>query len=138
MWTSLGIFRTFGGLLSFPSSNSSAGFWDDFMEVLEIQEDRLAGDVATADLMVLPDIWAGKNLTAVADAVHDEYPASHHVELMKTFFGQGLTIDYNILPFRSQRDFIGLEVRMADLVTWAFAAVVSASIIESVMLQSLK
>jgi hypothetical protein len=77
--------------------------------------------------MVLPDIWTGKSLAEVADAVHGEYPASHHVELVKTFFGQGLQIDYNILPFRSQSDFIGLQVRIADMMTWAFAAVVSAS-----------
>jgi hypothetical protein len=93
------------------------------MEVLEIQEARISGTVTPADLMVFPDIWTGKSLDDVVDAVHDEYPASHHVELMKTFFGQGLELDYNILPFRSNRDFIGLEVRMADLVTWAFAAV---------------
>jgi hypothetical protein len=52
------------------------------------------------------------------------------VELVKTFFGQGLEIDYNILPFRSHRDFIGLEIRMANLMAWAFAAVVSALMIE--------
>jgi hypothetical protein len=93
------------------------------MEVLEIQEDRRSGTVSPADLMVLPDIWAGKSLDDVAEAVHGEYPASHHVELVKTFFGQGLQIDNNILPFRSKRDFIGLEVRIADLMTWGFAAV---------------
>jgi hypothetical protein len=96
------------------------------MEVLEIQEDRRSG-VSTTDLMVLPNIWIGKSLDEVAEAVHGEYPCSHHVELVKTFFAAGLEIDYNILPFRSQRDFIGLEVRMANLMTWAFAAVVSAA-----------
>jgi hypothetical protein len=115
--------QAIGGRPSFPSSDSSADFWEEFMEVLEIQEARISGTVPTANLMVLPDIWAGKSLHDVADAVHDEYPASHHVELMKTFFGEGLELDYSILPFRSNRDFIGLEVRMADLVTWAFAAV---------------
>jgi hypothetical protein len=115
--------QAIGGRPSFPSSDSSTDFWDEFMEVLEIQEDRRSGNVPTADLMVLPAIWAGKRLNDAADAVHDEYPASHHVELLKTFFGEGLELDYNILPFRSNRNFIGLEVRMAELVTWVFAAV---------------
>jgi hypothetical protein len=120
-----GYIQAIGGRPSFPSSDSSADFWDEFMEVLEIQMVRRSGTVSPANLMVLPNIWTNKSLDDVADAVHGEYPASHHVELVKTFFGQGLDLDYNILPFRSQRDFIGLEVRMADLVTWAFAAVVS-------------
>jgi hypothetical protein len=115
--------RAIGGYPSFPSSDSSADFWDEFMEVLEIQEDRRSGTVSTGDLMVLPNIWIGMTLDDVAEAVHDEYPASHHVELIKKLFGQGLQIDYTILPFRSQRDFIGLEVRMADMMTWAVAAV---------------
>jgi hypothetical protein len=76
---------------------------------------------------VLPDIWTGKSVDEVAEAVHGEYPASHHVELVKTFLGQEFVIDINILPFRSKRDFIGLEVRLADMMTWAFAAVVSTS-----------
>jgi hypothetical protein len=121
--------QAIGGRPSFPSSNSSADFWDEFKEVLKIQQARRSGNVFPTDLgMVLPDIWIGKTtLDDVADAVHDEYPASHHVDLMKSFFGEGLAIDYNILPFRSQRDFIGLEVCIADMVTWGFAAVVSAS-----------
>jgi hypothetical protein len=117
--------QAIGGMPSFPSSNSSAEFWNEFTEVMDIRQDRLDGVNAT-DLMELPAIWSGYTLDQVADAVHDEYPASHHVELLKTFFGQGLELDYNILPFRSQRDFIGLEVRMADLLTWAFSVVVSA------------
>jgi hypothetical protein len=121
--------QAIGGRPSFPSSNSSADFWDEFKEVLKIQQARRSGLVSPADLgMVLPNIWNGKTtLDDVADAVHDEYPASHHVDLMKSFFNQGLAIDYSILPFRSQRDFIGLEVRIADMVTWGFAVVVSAS-----------
>jgi hypothetical protein len=117
-----------GGYPSFPFSDSSADFWDEFLQVVEIQEDRRVGGSSPppTDLMMLPDIWNGKTLNQVADAVHDEYPASHHVELLKTFYGQGLQIDYDILPFRSRTDFVGLQVRMADLLTWAFAVVVSA------------
>jgi hypothetical protein len=126
-----GSIQAIGGYPSFPSSDSSAEFWEEFMEVLEIQEDRLSGALSnTTDLMVLPNIWIGKSLDEATGAVYCEYPASHHVELVKTFFGQGLEIDYNILPFRSHRDFIGLEIRMANLMAWAFAAVVSALMIE--------
>jgi hypothetical protein len=125
-----GYIQAIGGYPSFPSSDSSADFWVEFMQVLKIQQYRRSGDVTPADIMVLPNIWKGKSLDEVADAVHDEYPSSHHVDLVKSFFGEGLKIDYNILPFRSKRDFVGLEVRMADMVTWAFAAVVSASINE--------
>jgi hypothetical protein len=125
-----GYIQAIGGYPSFPSSDSSAEFWDEFMQVLEIQEERRSGTVSPADIgIVLPRIWTGKNLDEVAEAVHDEYPASHHVELVKTFLDEeGIHIDYFILPFRSQRDFIGLEVRIADLMTWAVAAVVSESI----------
>jgi hypothetical protein len=94
------------------------------MEVLDIQEDRRSSTASPADLILLPDIWTGKSLDDVAEAVHGEHPASHPLELVKTFFDQqDLQIDYDILPFRSQRDFVGLEVRMADMMTWAFAAV---------------
>ena len=124
--------QAIGGYPSFPSSDRSADFWKEFMQVLKIQEIRRSGEHSPADIkMVLPNIWTGKSLNDVADAVHNEYPASHHVELLEKFFSQGLAIDNAILPFRSQRDFIGLEVRMADMVTWAFAAVVSASMNES-------
>jgi hypothetical protein len=124
-----GYIQAIGGLPSFPSSDRSADFWQEFKEVVQIQQLRRSkgDDPPPANLMTLPNIWTGKTLNQVADAVHDEYPASHHVDLLKSFFGQGLEIDYDILPFRSKRDFIGLEVRMADMVTWAFAAVVSTS-----------
>jgi hypothetical protein len=57
----------------------------------------------------------------VADAVHDEYPASHHVELMKTFLVKAWSL-IGFCHFAAIETSFG-EVRMADLVTWAFAAV---------------
>jgi hypothetical protein len=56
------------------------------MKVLEIQEDRRSGTVSPTDLMLLPGVWTGKSLDDVAEAVHGDNPASHHVELVKTFF----------------------------------------------------
>ena len=53
---------------------------------------------------------------------------SHHVELVKTLSGQGVHVECNTLLFCSQRDCTGLEVPLANMMTWAFfAAVVSAS-----------
>jgi hypothetical protein len=72
-----------------------------------------------------------EELDEAAEAVHGENPASHHVELVKTLFGEGVRIDHGILPFRTQRDFVGLEVCISKMMTWAFAAVVSESMHDS-------
>jgi hypothetical protein len=78
-----------------------------------------SGTVPTADPICY--LVSGPESLDDADAVHDEYPASHHVELMKTFLVKASSLTAKILPFLQHR-LHRFEVRMADLVTWAFAA----------------
>merc|ERR1711933_482224 len=84
---------------------------------------RANGDLS--DILQLPDLWieAGYDIHQIADNVHDEYPGLWQANLIQSFFGQGVAIDYNILPFRSQFDFVGGLVRMTGINTWAVATV---------------
>lgn len=111
-----------GGLPSMPNSNPEHPFWKELEEVVDAQLDRLGGVNPTA-IMTLPALWEGFNIEQVADAVHDEYPGYWQAELLKNLWAEGVSIDYEILPFRSRLDFIGLQVRLADLNTWAIGIV---------------
>jgi hypothetical protein len=85
MWTfASSHIQAIRGHPSFPSTNSSARFLDEFMQVLKIQEDRRTGTVSPADMkMVLPRTRTGKSLDKASEVTHGEYPASHHAELVK-------------------------------------------------------
>ena len=50
------------------------------------------------------------------------------MEMLVSFIKKGggrkaIQLDYNVMPFRSDEDFLGTEVRCAELNTWAVAAV---------------
>jgi membrane-associated phospholipid phosphatase len=117
------LIRLIGGPPSMPNSQSME-FWDDFLEVINVQETRL-GNGTPAEVLQLPDLWAGLNIHEVAEAVHDEYPGAHQVDLIKWLWGEGVQLDYrnDVIPFRSSLDFVGLVIRLADLNTWAIGAV---------------
>ena len=68
--------------------------------------------------------WRNKNVHEVAEAVHNEWPGSNQGDAIRWVLSQkDIEMDYDIVPFRSKRDFIGLQLRFADLNTWATYAV---------------
>ena len=111
-------------------------FWNEFRHVTQLQLGR-RNNMAPATIMRGPDLWMqpsafGNNVVhsssihQVAMAVHNEYPGQLQVELIQWLWSQPrdeLKVDYDILPFRSQRDFVGLQVAMSDLNTWAIGVV---------------
>lgn len=113
-----------GGPPAHPNANPQSEFWVDFEHVLNVQILRrrnVRPDRLTA--MRFPDLWQGYDIHQIAEAVRDEYPGSNQQELIKWLWAQGVELDNGIVPFRSRRDFIGMEVRLADLNTWAINAV---------------
>jgi membrane-associated phospholipid phosphatase len=109
-----------GGPPSMPNQNRNHHFWDDFRHVVDVQQIRRDGGKL---LLRLPKLWEGMSIVEVAEAVHDEYPGANQVELIQWLWQEGAQLDYNILPFRSSLDFVGLVIRLADLNTWAIGAV---------------
>ena len=92
--------------------------------VAKVQLDRERGLPSNAnDLIRFPDLWSTLDIHQIAQAVHDEYPGYHQEKLLEWLWSEGVKIDTDILPFRSNLDFIGLQVRLADLNTWAIGAV---------------
>ena len=75
------------------------------------------------DLIRFPDLWSTLDIHQIAQAVHDEYPGYNQEKLLEWLWSEGVQIDTDILPFRSNLDFIGLQVRLADLNTWEIGAV---------------
>ena len=65
------LIESVGGLPSHPSDNPKHQFWDELCEVVEMQENRIAG-VDPLSVMPLPKIWDGYDIHDVAEAVHDE------------------------------------------------------------------
>ena len=110
-----------GGYPSHPSS-TNMDYWEELWEVVQVQEMRL-NNVAASNLLKLPVIWSDYDVHDVAEAVHDEWPGSHHVELIKYLLGQGAKIDRDILPALSGLSFVRGPVALADLNTWAVGTV---------------
>jgi len=109
-------------------------FWHELKHVVDVQIARVKDNsISAVNTMpefsknfVLPAIWKerGFNLEDVARAVQGEYPASVQATFIETVYKNGGDIDSDLCPpFRSQKDFIGKQVRMAAINTWAFEAV---------------
>jgi len=111
-----------GGNPPMPNGDPQHAFWDDFRAVVDVQIQRRA-DVDPSLVSRWPDLWKDKDIHQVAAAVHDEYPGYLQQELISWLWSNKVQIDYEILPYRSRLDFIGKQVRMADLNTWAIGAV---------------
>jgi membrane-associated phospholipid phosphatase len=111
-----------GGPPSMPNSDSDHTFWDDFRHVVDVQQTRRTGG-DPSELLQLPDLWEGMNIHELAEAVHEDYPGSLQVELIQWLWQEGAQLDYDVVPFRSSFDFVGLVIRLADLNTWAIGAV---------------
>lgn len=106
-----------GGLPALPGEKK---FWDELMQVALIQGQRSYNGPPP---FRLPTIWKGFSCDAVAEAVHDEYPGYWHQKLLQSVWSEGLAMDNSIIPFHSVVDFVGNQIRLADLNTWAIGAV---------------
>jgi hypothetical protein len=101
----------------FPGSNPGNEYWEELRNVVHVQlVRRNQGDPNTLNRW--PDLWAGYNLDDVAKAVQNEYPASIQQALIKQLFVDGVKFNYNIMPFRSMNDFVGMQVRIAFINSW--------------------
>lgn len=108
---------------SFPISYVYAPYWEELRVVIHAQIARRNGDDPST-LSRWPDLWADFTLEDIAQAVNAEYPASLQQALISQVFSQGgLKMQKELTQFRSEVDFVGTQVRIAALNTWAFEAV---------------
>ena len=103
---------------SMPNGDSTNPYWAELAEVTRVQILRRQS-ADPHDLFGMPDLWSNKDIHDVAKAVHDEYPGHHQVTLIEWLWSQGVKLDFNIMPKRCEFDFIGMQIRLADLNTWA-------------------
>lgn len=70
----------------------------------------------------LPELWNGWSLDQIADAVRGEYPVLHQQNCLESFWksNDGIDLYKEGKPFRSVVDFVGKQVRLADINTWTF------------------
>ncbi|GAX28267.1 hypothetical protein FisN_27Hh082 [Fistulifera solaris] len=109
-----------GGPPTFPNEDPNHPFWDDLEEVVDYQIIRRENGTTP---FTLPMIWDGYDINDVADAVHNKYPGGHQATLLGWLYKDGLEVDYDVMPFRSNRDIVSLQFRFAYLNTWAIECV---------------
>lgn len=112
-----------GGYPSHPNANPDHPFWDLLRHVVTVQ--LLRRNSTPLDLiMPVPDFLQGMDIHEAAEIVHDEYPGAVQARFIERLWReQAIRLDYTIIPFRSAADFVGLQVRFADLNTWAIRTV---------------
>ena len=111
-----------GGLPSNPSSDITSPFWENFREVVDMQEKRLK-NASVSEFIPLPVIWQGFNISDVADAVHNEILGIYHLDLIKLFFASGSKVDTTIIPYTCTAEFLRGIVLVCYLNSWAVTAV---------------
>lgn len=123
--------QALGGYPTMPSKDPNATYWTDLEIVVRAQMDRQKGKLPPPRVLTLPKLWENFTVSDVGEAVNGEYPRTHQNNMIKSFLTEGGTagieLDYNILPFRSKKDFIGLTIRLAALNTWSLGAVAPAN-----------
>jgi hypothetical protein len=101
----------------FPGSNPGNPYWEQLRKVVQVQiVRRNLGDPNTLNRW--PDLWEGYNLDEIAKFVQNEFPASIQQGLIRKLLVDGIRINYDVMPFRSINDFVGLQVRIAAINTW--------------------
>jgi hypothetical protein len=98
-------------------------FWREFRDV----QRACRKGVLPSDLFTMHEIWEGKTLQDVADAVNGGYPASIQQAFIETVYKNGEKLLDMGQPFRSNLDFIGKQVRMAAINNWSFEAVAAVN-----------
>lgn len=73
----------------YPSSDQNAPYWDELRHVIHVQQGRREG----AEPVLYsrwPDLWADFDMTDIAKAVQNEYPASLQQQLIESLFKTGI------------------------------------------------
>jgi len=110
-----------GGYPSHPSSDRHNIYWDEFYHVIRIQIQRRNG-IEPIQIMPLPDLWLDYTIDDVAEAVHDEYPGKYHAEYVQQEL-KNFNVDYDIIPYVCEVEFIRGIVMLSDLINWSIARV---------------
>lgn len=105
-----------------PPRPGTPAFWDEFRKVMEVQIDR-NNKKDVNEYFTLPMVWEGFSMEDAADAVKKEYPGLWQQQVIEWAWGQGIEIDYKLIPFRSKVDFIGKVIRMVNINAWAIGTV---------------
>jgi membrane-associated phospholipid phosphatase len=107
-----------------PSSDPTSPYWDELREVVDAQWAR-RNNSDPADLSRWPNLWQDFNLTTIALAVWNEYPASLQQQLIVARFKTTPRLQMNrkIMPFRSMVDMVGTQLIIAALNTWSIEIV---------------
>jgi hypothetical protein len=107
----------------YPARPSSDEYWENFRFVCQVQKLRREGELPSdPKIWTPPDLWKDDDVYIVAEKVRDEYPGANQAALLSSWFANGrrtIQLDYSILPFRCMDDFIGTEVRLAAMLSWA-------------------
>ncbi len=116
-----------GGYPARPTTDLNGEYWDHFRFVCQMQQLRREGKLPSdPKIWNPPELWANDDAYTVAERVHDEYPGENQAALLAHWFANGgrrtIKLDSSILPFRCVEDFIGTEVRLAALNTWAITS----------------
>ncbi|OEU08685.1 hypothetical protein FRACYDRAFT_249585 [Fragilariopsis cylindrus CCMP1102] len=68
-----------------------------------------------------------KDLEGIASAICGEYPGFHQQTFLESMFRKGIELYDNMKAFRSHDDFVGKQVRIADINTWTCHAVAAVN-----------
>jgi len=129
MYSVAGLIHDVGGEPDHPQSKSTAAYWGQLKEVVEMRElDKdAAGSTALAEKMLLPLRWIDYTVDDVSEAVHDEYPGLHQAEFLEDLVGRGLygptEFDNSALARRSGGRFLRGIISLSDLHTWSVGVV---------------
>jgi hypothetical protein len=112
-----------GELPTYPTTDSTDPFWEEFRFVVEYQVARRNNDPAST-LFTLPDIWANlTTLSQVAQVVNNDFPGVLATSLLSSLVAQKAKLDPTIIPFRSVSDPIGIQHRNVAISAWAISTI---------------
>ncbi len=99
----------------------AAEFWAEFRDVLDARDARLNNSRDFG--FEIPDIFSGFSQDEAAESVRNDFPALHPLTLATKLDKEGARIDPNIIPLRSQDDFVRGRVLLSRLIGWAVSEV---------------
>ena len=111
-----------GGCPAMPNADPNHSYWKQLEAVVDLQIFRRGGG-AVDTLLTLPRMWQTATVDDVAQNVRGEYPGWFQQTLIQWLWTQNVELDHEIVPFRSMVDFVGTQVRMADINMWAIREV---------------
>jgi len=114
--------KSIGGEPTHPSLDPNSSYWQELREVVTVQLNRRS-DVDPTTVLPMPNIWAGFNIQQVAEAVHDEFPGIHHIELIKNLLAEGASVNRTMVPSPCKNDFVRGVVMLSDLNGFAIRTV---------------